>query len=230
MHPVTSASAPEGQHMNLKTIAAGLALASFFAGPASATQSIIRISGNAWETGAYPPSAVGDELQAVGIVNDIVAPLYWQPTIHSYTFYMHGLISLGETIFGTTRIVTYSGGQLTFYRDGLPSNHDYGINPPNATSPSTFTDGDAIYLDGLFTDFTLVFNSATASGSFSGQLNFIGGIVFPHLTDPNGWSFGSDIAGLSPEGYDLELNGDVYANGPIAVEPQSWGDTKALYR
>lgn len=216
--------------MNLKTTTAGLVLASFLAVPAWATQSIIRVSGNAWETGGYPPSAVGDQLQAVGIVNEIVAPLYWQPNVHSYTYYIRGLVSLGETIFGTTRVVSYSGGQLTFYRDSLPSNHDYGINPPNLTSPSTFTDGDAIYLDGVFTDFTLVFNSATASGSFSGQLNFVGGIVFPNLTDPNGWAFGSDIAGLSPQGYDLEMNGDVYTNGPIAVDPQSWGGVKALYR
>lgn len=216
--------------MNFKTILASLALASLIAGPASAQQAIIRVSGEAWETGAYPPSIPGDQLQAVGIVNDIVAPLFWQPNLHSYTFYMRNLISLGEVIFGTTHVVTYSGGQLTFYRDSLPSNADYGINPPNATSPSTFTDGDAIYLDGMFTDFTLVFNTATSAGSFSGTLNFTGGIVFPHLIDPNGWTFGSDIAGLSPQGYDLELNGDVYTDGPIAIEPQSWGNIKSLYR
>jgi hypothetical protein len=216
--------------MNLKTILASLTLASFFAGPAAATQSIIRISGNSWETGAYPPSMVGDELRAVGIVNDITAPLYWNPAVHSYTFYMRGLTSLGESVFGTTHVVSYGGGQFTIYRDGLPDNHDYGTNPPNATSPSTFTDGDAMYLDGVFTEFTLTFNTTTASGGFTGTLNFVGGIVYPHLTDPNGWAFGSDIQGFSPQGYDLELNGDVYANGPIAIDPESWGNVKALYR
>jgi hypothetical protein len=216
--------------MNLKTILASLALVSLLAAPAAATQAIIMISGNSWETGAYPPSDVGDELQAVGVVNEITAPLYWDPSLHSFTFYIHGLSSLGETVFGTIHVVSYTGGQFTIYRDDLPDNSDYGINPPNATSPSTFTDGDAIYLDGVFTDFTLTFNESTASGSFTGTLNFTGGIVYPHLTDPDGWSFGSDIAGLSPQGYDLELNGDVYANGPIAIEPQSWGGMKALYR
>ncbi|MFN8178488.1 MAG: hypothetical protein U0167_11175 [bacterium] len=216
--------------MNLKTILAGLALASLIAAPAGAQQAIIRVSGHAWETGGYPPSVVGDQLQAVGIVNEIVAPLYWQPAIHSYTFYTRSLSSLGEAIFGTTHVVTYGGGLLTLYRDSLPSNADYGVNPPNATSPATFTDGDAIYLDGYFTDFTLVYNTLTLSGSFSGTLNFTGGIVFPHLTDPNGWTFGSNLSGQSPVGYDLQLNGDIYTDGPIAIEPQSWGGLKSLYR
>jgi hypothetical protein len=216
--------------MNLKTIVASFALASILAAPAGATQSIIRVTGEAWETGGFPPSVVGDELQAVGTVTDISAPLFWQPDLHSYTFYIRDLISVGDAVFGTTHVVSYSGGQLTFYRDSLPSDADYGVNPPNSTSPSTFTNGDAIYLDGLFTDFVEVYDTASGSGSFSGTLNFTGGIVYPHLTDPNGWSFGSNISGFSPQGYDLQLNGNVYANGPIAVDPQSWGAIKNLYR
>jgi len=216
--------------MKMKTIWAGLALAFLIAVPAGAQQATIQVSGNSWETGGFPPSNVGDELQAVGIVNEITAPLYWQPYLHSYTFYMRSLMSIGEVIFGTTHVATYTGGLLTIYRDALPSNANYGVNPPNATSPSTFMDGDAIYLDGYFTDFTLVYNSATHSGSFSGTLNFTGGIVFPHLVDPNGWTFGSDLSGVSPQGYDLQLNGDVYTDGPVAVEPQTWGGLKALYR
>jgi hypothetical protein len=115
--------------------------------------------------------------------------------------------------------------------DFLPSNHDYGSNPPNATSPSTFTDGISTYLDGYFTDFTLTFNHATSSGSFVGTLNFTGGDVFPLLADPEGWTFGSDIAGFSPNGYDLEINGDVYLFvEPVSVEASSWGAIKGLYR
>src|SRR4029434_5094636 len=70
---------------------------------------------------------------------------------YSYTWYVRDLSSLGEVIVGTTRVVTYGGGALTIYVDFLPSNHDYGVNPPNATSPSTFTDGFSTYLDGVFT-------------------------------------------------------------------------------
>jgi hypothetical protein len=104
------------------------------------------------------------------------------------------------------------------------------VNPPNATSPSTFTDNSAVYLDGVFQDFTLTFNTATGSGSFAGTLNFTGGLVFPQLTDPDGWTLGSNIEGFSPTGYDLELNGSVYTSGPVSTDPVSWSRTKNLYR
>jgi hypothetical protein len=198
--------------------------------PAFAQETILHMSGNSFETGGFPPSNLGDELQAVGILNDIEAPLVWDTANYSYTWYVRDLSSLGEVIVGTTRVVTYGGGALTIYVDFLPSNHDYGTNPPNATSPSTFTDGFSTYLDGFFTDFTLTFNHATNTGNFVGTLTFTGGDVFPLLTDPDGWTFGSNIAGFGPTGYDLELNGDVYLQGPVSVEQESWGSIKGLYR
>ena len=198
--------------------------------PALAQETILHMSGNSFETGGFPPSNLGDELQAVGILNDIEAPLVWDTANYSYTWHVRELSSLGEVIVGTTRVVTYGGGALTIYVDFLPSNHDYGVNPPNATSPSTFTDGFSTYLDGFFTDFTLTFNHATNTGNFVGTLTFTGGDVFPLLTDPDGWTFGSNIAGFGPAGYDLELNGDVYLQGPVSVEQESWGSIKGLYR
>ena len=216
--------------MPVKSSVAGLALAALIVAPVSAQQAVIQISGQAWETGGFPSSDVGDELQAVGIVNDIDAPLFWQPTLNSYTFYVEDLVSLGESVFGNTHVVNYSGGTLSIYRDNFPSNHDYGINPPNATSPSTFIDNTAVYLSGVFTDFTLTYNTATSSGSFAGTLNFTGGLVFGNLINPNGWTLGSDIQGFSPTGYDLQLNGSVYTNGPVSTDEVSWSRTKNLYR
>ena len=198
--------------------------------PAFAQETILHMSGNSWETGAFPPSNLGDIFEAVGILNDIEAPLVWDTENYSYTWNVKELASLGEVIVGTTRVVTYGGGALTIYVDFLPSNHDYGVNPPNGTSPSTFTDGFSTYLDGFFTDFTLTFNHATNTGNFVGTLTFTGGDVFPLLTDPEGWTFGSNIAGFGPTGYDLELNGDVYLQGPVSIEPNSWGSIKGLYR
>jgi hypothetical protein len=191
---------------------------------------ILHMSGNSWETGGFPPSDLGDEFQAVGILNDIENPLVWDTNTYSYTWHVDDLLSIGEVVMGTTRIVTYGGGNLTVYVDFLPSNHDYGVNPPNATSPSTFSDGISTYLDGFFTDFTLTFNHATNTGSFVGTLNFTGGDVFPLLDETEGYTFGSDIAGFSPNGYDLELNGDVYFYASVGVEANSWGAIKSLYR
>jgi hypothetical protein len=214
----------------MKKVTTYLFLLLVMATPAFAQQTILHMSGNSWETGGFPPSNLGDEFEAVGILNDIEAPLVWDTENYSYTWYVRDVSSLAEVIVGTTRVVTYGGGQLTIYVDFLPSNHDYGVNPPNGTSPSTFTDGFSTYLDGFFTDFTLTFNHATNTGSFTGTLNFTGGDVFPLLIDPEGWTFGSNIAGFGPEGYDLELNGDVYLQGPVSVEAESWGSIKGLYR
>ncbi len=197
---------------------------------ATPSQTILFTLGNAWETGGFPTSEIGDELQAVGLLTDIEDPLVWNTALYSYTWWIRGLVSGGESINGTTHIVTYTGGQLTIYVDGLPSNHDYGVNPPNATVPSTFTDGISTYLDGTFGELTLVLNEETSTGSFTGDLTFTGGDVFPLLESPIGWTFGANIAGFSPDGYDLEINGQVFLQGPSAVEPSTWGGIKSLYR
>jgi hypothetical protein len=213
-----------------------LSLALLFAVAGSAfaqEEQILHLSGNAWEDdgpgGTFPPSNPGDGFNAVGLLNDIEEPLVWDTLNYSYTFHVRNLVSAGGAVFGTTHVVSYVGGLFTIYVDWLPSNADYGTNPPNATSPSTFTDGISTYLDGFFTDFTLTFNTATQSGSFAGGLTFTGGDVYPLLNAAEGWVFGANIAGFSPTGYDLEVNGDVSLQ-IVSVDEQSWGNIKNLYR
>ncbi|HMB68138.1 MAG TPA: hypothetical protein VKU85_02465 [bacterium] len=193
------------------------------------TTQILHVSGNAWETGGFPPSDPGDGLNLVGILNDIEAPLVWDTANYSYTMYVRQLVALGEVDVNGTRLASYSGGLFTIYVDWLPSNHNYGTNPPNTSSPSSFSDGISTYLDGYFTGFSLSFNDVTQSGSFSGTLNFTGGDVFPLLNATTGWTFGANLAGVSPTGYDLQMNGDVYLT-VVGVEDESWGGIKALYR
>ncbi len=215
--------------MKKATVLISVLLVAFAVSAFAQDDQILHMAGEAWEDGGFPPSSSGDMFHAVGILTSIENPLVWDPSSFAYTWYMRDLVSLGATVFGTTHIVSYSGGSLTIYIDNLPLNHVYGINPPNATSPSTFTDGISTYLDGYFTSFSLTFNSATANGTFAGQLNFTGGDVFPLLNATDGWTFGSNIAGFSPEGYDLELNGDVFLL-VVSVEEESWGGIKSLYR
>lgn len=192
-------------------------------------QQILHMSGHSWEDGGFPPSDPGDVLNVVGILNEIEEPLIWDTSNYAYTLHIRDLVAVGEYVNNTTRIAQYTGGLLTVYVDFLPSNADYGTNPPNATSPSTFTDGIATYLDGFFTDFTLTFNEVTSSGSFVGALTFTGGDVYPLLHSTDGWTFGADIANVSPTGYDLEMNGDVFLT-VVSVEEDSWGGIKSLYR
>lgn len=219
--------------MRKTAISVLLATAMLMGAAVAEQETIISVTGHSWETGGFPPSQMGDVMYAVGLVTDIQEPLIWRPDEYSYTWYMRDLVSIQELVFGSTRVVSYTGGYFTIYKDYYPSNHDYGINPPNATSPSTFTDYIQIYLDGYFVadpdPFTLTLNTSTMSGSFTGTLNFTGGLVYPNLNPDQGWTFGSNIAGVSPQGYDLELNGDVFTM-TVAVEASSWSAIKSLYR
>jgi hypothetical protein len=210
------------------------ALALFVAASAGAQpQQILHVSGHSWETGGFPVSNSGDELSLLFILNAIEEPLVWDTANYGYSGYINNLISTGEAVIGTTHIASYSGGDFLIAVDFFPGSGGtaptYGTNPPNATAPSTFIDGISTYLTGYFTDFTVTFNDATSSGSFSGSLNFTGGDVFPLLSAVEGWTFGANIAGVSPEGYDLQVNGDVYL-AIVSVEQQSWGGIKNLYR
>ncbi|MCA9753772.1 MAG: hypothetical protein KC591_16365 [Gemmatimonadetes bacterium] len=216
--------------MKKMLILAGAVLALAAGTAPAAQQNVIHLSGNAWETGGFPASFAGDELQMVGVINQIVAPLFWSPTIYSYTYYFRDLISLGETVYGTTRVVTYDGGKFSLHVDWLPSNADYGVNPPNATSPSTFTDGHSVYLEADVSNFILTYRQDVSSGSFVGELSFTGGNAYPQLQSPDGWAVAAHIAGVSPVGYDLEVNGIIYVDGPLAVDSDTWGGVKALYR
>jgi hypothetical protein len=217
--------------MNMRNVTLTILFLLAATGSALAGQhSILFTQGNAWETGGFPTSEIGDELQAVGILTDIDTPLVWNTALYSYTWWIRGLISTGESVNGQTHMATYTGGEFTIYVDTLPSNHDYGTNPPNATVPSTFTDGTSTYLEGTFTGFTLTHNDVTATGGFTGELVFTGGDVFPLLENPGGWTFGANISGFSPDGYDLEINGQVFLQGPSPVETSSWGGIKGMYR
>lgn len=208
-----------------------LALAALLVASAAFAQDeqILFVSGNAWEDGGFPPSTVGDKFHAVGILNDIGNPLIWDTENYSYTWWVRDLVSLGETVIGPVHVASFSGGLFTVYVDWLPSNHDYGINPPNATAPDTFNDGISTYLDGFFTDFEINFNDLSQTGTFQGTVSFTGGDVFPLLTATEGWTFGSNLAGFSPDGYDVQLNGQVELF-VVSVEEKSFGAIKSLYR
>jgi len=198
--------------------------------PASAAESKIFLSGHMWEEGGFPPSLPNDELQVVGMINSIRQPLFWSPSVYSYTWYAHGLISTGSVVYGSTHITEYIGGEISIHVDTLPSNATYGTWPNNSTAPSTFTDGHAVYLQGKFQSCTVTFNTNNLSGSFVGEVVFNSGNAYPQLQSANGWAIGSTISGLSPAGYSGALNGSLYVNGPTELAARSWGQVKSLYR
>lgn len=211
-------------------VTAGLAIVLGAPNATDASTSVITLTGNCWETGTISPSNPGDELTAVGIVTAIKRPLYWSPYVNAYTWSATDLVSLGERVYGATHITDYTGGRFRIHIDALPSNASFGVNPPNATAPSTFTDGHGVYLDGAFSTFTVLMNTSTNVGAAFGALTFTGGNAYPNLTNPQGWTVSVNIYDRAPQGYDADWNAALFVAGPSAVENVTWGGLKTLYR
>jgi hypothetical protein len=87
-----------------------------------------------------------------------------------------------------------------------------------------------MYLHGQLSEFILTYNHATSSGGLLGEVYFTNGNAYPQIQSADGWAVGANVSGLSPAGYDLAINGRVYVDGPLAVEAQTWGALKSLYR
>ncbi len=196
-----------------------------------------------------PPSStpsnqpVGNPLSGVGTVSQFGAPFTdlnaMDPT-KEYTIYLYGLSSLGTVTTGSPGLqfysTSYSGGTIEIYED-LSPDHDYGTNPPNATAPSTFTDGTLI-LKGNFTRFVVETNDFTQFqvGNAEGDISWTGGTLLARTFTGGQPCPGLFTGGLTwrPSllipGYLFRHDGKIDLNCPVPAEASSWGKIKASYR
>jgi hypothetical protein len=90
-------------------------------------------------------------------------------------------------------------------------NAEYGVNPPNATVPSTFEDGQQ-FLIGTITTATMTYDTERFNGVIVALVNFTNGTAFPELSEPNGniveFTFGPNDPNI-PDGYDLQAVGRI---------------------
>lgn len=129
--------------------------------------------------------------------------------------------------------IAYGDARIDFYEDAIAGGtpFDYGINPPNATAPSTFEDG-LLILGGAFDHFTIVTNMTTGVSTLDGVLDLDAGSQLGNIPDDQlaGWAFagqGWDLPDI-PEGYIWQIDGEVYI-ASVATEEVSWGSVKTLY-
>lgn len=203
-----------------------------FAIPALGQAPAIDYVGYGWEDGGFPPSNPGDMMYYVAVGQSADAIFGVDFGVEELTVYIYDLVSTGEIpIGGGTTMISYTGGYMEIYRDGA-MNADFGINPPNATVASTFTDGN-LFFKGEFTDFT-AFLGATGGGSFEGNLNGIGGSMIDDVCTGCAYTWGGEFTTGSGaqvlEGYDLQMDGIFEIEAAVPVEESSWGSLKALYR
>jgi len=129
-----------------------------------------------------------------------------------------------------------NNGRGSYYADplsgGTPAT--YGVNPPNATAPSTFIDGSE-RLTGDIDNFVLTFNFSTNQGNFSGNMTQDGGpdLIYIPTDQRAGWILGGLAGrpnGTVPTGYDNQVSGECRIPDATPSTHKSWGAVKALYR
>jgi hypothetical protein len=201
--------------------------------------------GFSWEepVGA-PPLQPGNTYQMVGLVDAVLPPLTANFSANEYTFAILNAVQNGPALVvgagfdyrGAFTIyqVNYADGSRFQVWEDPSFNHNWGINPPNATSPSTFIDG-TLYLDATSSHLVVYINlygNGDEIGSFETDLVFTGGSHVGQLGGPGqtGYSF----AGLTkkqqaaiPQGYKERVDGQELVT---PVEPTTWGGIKSLYK
>ena len=207
---------------------------------AHADVKIVDFQGHAWEDGGFLPSNIGDVLHFVGVTVEVDAIFGIDLNTEELTVYVTDLVSTGQVdIGGGWYAVSYSGGILELWND-TPGNFAYGINPPNATAPSTFVDG-ALLLRGTFNNFSLYYGPTATPGAFTGSyssdITWTAGSALADVQgiENDGFTFGGVLnpvaaSGSVPEGYDLQVDGKVEITVITAVEETTWGGVKNLFR
>ena len=171
----------------------------------------------------------------LGYVPNLFAPLVADTVVNQYTYVVSGMTPTGSTSVGSFLIVDYSPGTLTIYEDPKSTGTyaDFGINPPNAIAPASFTDG-TLYLTCALTNFRFVINTANGHGSYEASCEVTGGSQFSNVPggQRTGWTFaGSTGSALNiPEGYAHQIDGQNFLDPPVPARVVSWGALKATYR
>jgi len=221
----------------MKRIYIVVLVALLVAGAARAADPLIDYQGYSFETGAFPPSNEGDVLTILGIVDDLDVRFTVDLGATEVTVVASDLVSGGEVDLGNGFWMTsFGGGNLNLYDDPL-KDHDYGVNPPNASAPSTFSNG-TLFLGGTFDSFFLYFNPTTGNGFYEGYVLFTAGTGLTTLNQINskGYTFGGVLSRnvipntAIPAGYDLQVDGTLQVGPPIiAVRPTTWSAVKEMY-
>ena len=212
-------------------------LASAWALPAGAVNLLADYQGFDYEPTKVGPAFgdPGNTYEVLATVPQLGAPLVFNLGANQYTVVITGLTSVAKMPLGTYDVITYVGGSVNVYEDAIGGGTaaNYGVNPVNATAPSTFIDGTNI-LVGTLSSFQVVYDNATRTGSFEGTLTFTGGSQIGNFptNQRSGWTF-AGVTGnspITPTGYLHQVDGSIYLDNPVATQVTTWGGIKAQYK
>ncbi len=172
---------------------------------------------------------------AVGFV-PAVNPDYlsFDYSTNQYTFSLQNMCAASiDTVSGYI-VYSFSSGTFDVYCDSLAGGTaaDYGTNPPNATAPSTFEDGECV-LGGDITSFSIVYDPSTGTGDLDGMMSLNRGTQLSSIPPDQrtGWTLAAvrDDTPELPAGYRWQITGRVSINEPVPTRPTTWGHLKQHY-
>jgi len=188
---------------------------------------------------------VGDRYELVGFITSF-GPLldpWTDDSVEEYTLFLTGLEVTTRSFFSGFLNCTFApNGRVRYYSDllasfgGVPG--DYGVNPRNATAPSTFTDGDGsgmMRLGGDVDNFNLTYNFNNNSGNWSADAVLDEGDYLTYIPPAQraGWILGAQAGPPNPTiptGYDNQIQGECRIPDVTPTTHQTWGAVKAIYR
>jgi hypothetical protein len=199
-------------------------------------------------------SVPGSPLNAIGVVNDFAGNLAGLEPIApgtEYTYWITNLVAGPTSVTGVsvkvyrTVYTTSNPGGDNFFLYQSPADASFGINPPNATAPSTFNNG-LLVLSGRFQTLTVDVTVLAASNTVTGGnadtgtpsvVNgvFTGGSEFGRVSiNRQGCPFritGGWLAkpGNFPTGYSAHFDGKLDIDCPTPTQAATWGRIKGQY-
>jgi len=180
---------------------------------------------------------IGDGYNSLGDVTQVNPALLTADfSNNQYTYQFKDLSAIASDSAPPFLFLFYSTGRFRIFEDPISGGTPrvYGVNPPNATAPSTFTDGTLI-LGGAVSNFILTLDLSNNNGSFNGDITFDEGTQQGSIpaAQLNGWTFAGLTSGSgtgTPDGYAHQVDGEVRVPSPTGATPTSWGKLKNLYR
>ena len=184
--------------------------------------------------------AIGEGYKAVGFITSVGPMLtpYYDTDVNEYTFYLFNLTVSARFFDIPTQLLNIefaNNGRARYFEDDLVggTNAAYGVNPPNATAPSTFNDGTLV-LGGDVDQFRLYYDFTFDQGGYSGEMTQDEGTYFTlgYVNPLDGWTLGGLLGRPNPsvpQGYDNQLSGEC----SILIDPvtkSTWGAIKRTYR
>lgn len=184
---------------------------------------------------AVPFLAVGDNYASVGFVTSfstLFTGFYNPGAEHTYHLF-NAQVVVADFSSNVLDVQFAPHARMRVFEDPA-NNANYGVNPVNATSPSTFIDGQLL-LGADVNGLVLTYDYDANQGGIDGNATLDEGADLFAISPARrtGWVLSGQAGRPNssiPAGYVNQLSGEMQIPGVTPAAHKSWGSLKALYR